>query len=233
MWRIAASIYQSAGFGEKIAVWLSAITASGQVIGAIASMYLIDSKGRRTLVLWSLFFVTLSLVSLGLSFLLARIKSSVVLEADEQCQNQPATVWSGITKYCYDCVRISGCGYCSSTKACIRGDANGPSPSALCSGEWNYHQCGTPYAAMSVVSMIVYLLAFGIGMGPLPWTIHSEIYPLEYRSRAISVSTATNWIGNFIVSVTFLTISSPKALTQYGTWTCITLLLLNNSLSFQ
>jgi len=184
--------------------------------------------------------------------------SSSDYDYDGRCDNQPATIWDGITTYCYDCVEIIGCGYCNGV--CVPGDISGPtiigednnisagnialfdSVQSLCGnntagttttgkGNWEYDACtgggstsGTtttainPYSVLSVIFMVLYLLAFGIGMGGMPWTINSEIYPLKYRSIAVSFSTATNWMGNLIVSATFLTLSSPSALTAYGSF---------------
>ena len=227
----AATIYEMTGFDEFTAVWLSGFTALAQVIGIAASIYLVDRVGRRTLVLGSLTFVTLSLAGLAGSFYFARRSSGDVVESNAMCQNQPATIWSGNTAYCYDCASISACGYCTSNGKCVEGNGRGPLDSSTCqdhvamgvpddstttTATWSYEACPNPYGSMSVFFMVLYLLAFGMGMGGMPWTINAEIYPLRFRSLAVSFSTATNWMGNLIVSATFLSLSSPAWLTAYG-----------------
>jgi MFS transporter, SP family, solute carrier family 2 (myo-inositol transporter), member 13 len=212
----AASIYEMSQFDEKTSVWLSGFTALAQVIGIGISIYLVDWVGRRTLVLMSLAFVTLSLAFLGLSFYLARVESDEIVRAFNSCESQHSLVWDGVTRYCYDCTSMDGCGFCGGH--CVEGDASDPFDLNLCpvKAEWVYNACKNPYGVMSVFFMVLYLLSFGIGMGGLPWTINSEIYPLRYRSIAVSCSTATNWIGNLAVASTFLSISGPQALTAYG-----------------
>ena len=48
-------------------------------------------------------------------------------------------------------------------------------------------------------SCLVYLLAFGFSLGPLIWVICAEIFPLQVRDFGVTVTTMTNWIGNYFV----------------------------------
>jgi sugar porter (SP) family MFS transporter len=61
-------------------------------------------------------------------------------------------------------------------------------------------------ATLAVISMMVYVAAFAISLGPIFWLMISEIYPLKIRSSAEGVSAAANWGSNLLVSLTFLTL---------------------------
>ncbi|KAK2463771.1 hypothetical protein APHAL10511_004209 [Amanita phalloides] len=70
---------------------------------------------------------------------------------------------------------------------------------ALCAtGYWMYLDVSfTPDAV--VICVIIFNAAFGYSWGPLPWLYPPEIMPLSVRAKGVSLSTATNWLFNFIV----------------------------------
>lgn len=74
--------------------------------------------------------------------------------------------------------------------------------------------CGCVFSANDVsepaviVCVMLYLFSFGLGMSPVPWTVNAEIYPLSVRAQCITCSTATNWLNNFVVAATFLSLAT-------------------------
>jgi hypothetical protein len=170
------------------------------------SISLVETAGHRPLLIGSLSLVSISTVGLGFSFYLARVESDQVHTSAQECASIPAWGWSGLTEYCFDCVRIEVCGFCDGQ--CITGDEFGPFDPTLCSGSFKFKSCQNPYGyLLSVIFMVLFLLSVGQGMAGLPWTVNSEIYPIKYRSIAVSILTAFNWVMNLIVSATFLSFS--------------------------
>lgn len=54
-----------------------------------------------------------------------------------------------------------------------------------------------------IASVLVFIAAFAMAMGPIPWIVISEIFPSRIRGRAASVGVLTLWIAIFLVSLTF------------------------------
>jgi SP family sugar:H+ symporter-like MFS transporter len=48
-----------------------------------------------------------------------------------------------------------------------------------------------------IVFCAIDIFFFAASWGPVAWVVTSEIYPLKIRAKAISVSTASNWLFNF------------------------------------
>lgn len=51
-----------------------------------------------------------------------------------------------------------------------------------------------------VVFACLFILGFASTWGPMVWTIIAEIYPSQYRARAMSLATASNWLWNFLLA---------------------------------
>lgn len=61
------------------------------------------------------------------------------------------------------------------------------------------------YAIVVVGFICIYVAGFAWSWGPLGWLVPSEIFPLEIRSAAQSVTVSVNMLFTFIVAEVFLT----------------------------
>lgn len=69
---------------------------------------------------------------------------------------------------------------------------------------------------LALVCLLLYIMGFAIGLGPVFWLMISEIFPIQMRGPAMAVCTMTNWGLNFAISYTFLTLTD--AITKSGTF---------------
>ena len=66
----------------------------------------------------------------------------------------------------------------------------------------------TPLLVMLPFLEVIFIGAFAMSWGPVPWVVVSEIFPARIRGRAASVGTVSIWISCFLVVQTFPIIKS-------------------------
>jgi MFS family permease len=54
-----------------------------------------------------------------------------------------------------------------------------------------------------LVSIVLYIAAFGLSVGPVVWVILSEIFPTAVRGRALGLATFFLWGADYAVTQTF------------------------------
>ena len=69
---------------------------------------------------------------------------------------------------------------------------------------------------MAVVAILLYIFFFAIGMGPIPWTLNAEIYPLHVIGTANSIAASSNWVANFFIAELFKIITEISLAAQVG-----------------
>ncbi|KAK8382803.1 hypothetical protein O3P69_011385 [Scylla paramamosain] len=224
----SASIITMAGITDKsLAIWLSAATSSMNFFGTFLGLWLVERLGRRSLTLGSLLGTMLSLFVMALTFQMAYINSPKVTFPNSDSHECFADS-------CGVCTSKSSCGYCFMgdqndilNSTCLATDEtsyNEMSVTGWCSNStlindgqvtFAYDWCPYKYAWLCIMGLAIYLLCFSPGMGPMPWTINSEIYPGWARATCTSITTSINWTANLVVSLTFLTLT--ELLLKHGT----------------
>jgi len=60
----------------------------------------------------------------------------------------------------------------------------------------------TAYSILALIGVLVYIVAFALGMGAILWLIISEILPVNVKDVGDSIATLINWLSSFAVAMT-------------------------------
>lgn len=214
----SATILQMAGIrDDKQAIWLTAATSGTNFLFTLVGVWLVERAGRRKLTLGSLFGTGLSLSLLAVGFLLSAQNTPAITLHPADPLNSTCRQYTS----CESCMLDPGCGFCYrengtavSDSSCVPIGQDSTSHAAWgrCLNQtdatdgplWAYNYCPTSNSWLVLMGLILYLAFFAPGMGTMPWTVNSEIYPLWARSTGNACSSGVNWIFNVLVSLTFL-----------------------------
>lgn len=58
-------------------------------------------------------------------------------------------------------------------------------------------------SSLSIIWMVVFIASFAFSLGPVVWTVISEVFPTEIRAKGMSVATAANWGAAFVLTLLF------------------------------
>lgn len=57
---------------------------------------------------------------------------------------------------------------------------------------------------LPLVSILIFVIAFSIGFGPIPWVLMSELIPNKFKGTASGIAASFNWFCCFIITKIFM-----------------------------
>lgn len=64
--------------------------------------------------------------------------------------------------------------------------------------DWSSHSIA---AWVAVGGMYMFTFSYGVSIGPIGWILPSEVFPLSVRGKGVALSTASNWLNNFVIGL--------------------------------
>lgn len=203
----ASPLLRSVGFNSDAAATLAS-TGFGvvKVVGTIPAVLLVDRVGPKSFLCIGAVAMGMSLVVLGTLTLQNHTHLTSLCKSDS-ILNHTETPWdlnrTSIDLYDSDIFSTdlpSQWGSEEAQRTYREGDWTGESGGGRTNGE-----VSSVLKWASLISLLVYVAAFSISLGPMVYVVLSEIFPMGVRGRAVSVVSAVNWATNLLISMTFLT----------------------------
>lgn len=69
------------------------------------------------------------------------------------------------------------------------------------------------WAWVSLFGLSLFILAFAVSLGPLPYVMMSELFPARVREAGIAAASSISWLFNALIAFTFLSVVEAIGLT--------------------
>ncbi len=196
---------------ESTAVWLAAATAFANFLFTFVAIFTVERFGRRKLALASTAGVFLTLAMLAITFYFDAHNSPSVTMAVRNSGHSCFAINS-----CNKCLYNEMCGFCYLESAgaiqnasCVPLESYSSTVSHYCSPDFKllrYNGCPstTVIGAIAVTGMVLYVVCFAPGLGPVPYVVTPEIFPLWARSTGVACAMSTGFLVNLLIAMTFL-----------------------------
>lgn len=74
---------------------------------------------------------------------------------------------------------------------------------ALAATGWIFHARPEQGGVALLATILLFISAFSMALGPISWLLSSEIFPTRVRGRAMSLAAASVWVSCWVVTQTF------------------------------
>ncbi|NWR72023.1 GTR12 protein, partial [Centropus unirufus] len=224
----ASTVLKSVGFQSNEAASLAS-TGVGvvKVVSTVPATVFVDQVGSKTFLCIGSSVMAVSLVTMGL------VNRNIHVNFTNVCRSQPPEdvflqrlgnltgVTDGSLKDHFPSM-VSPERFlfgAQSQDVARTEELNRTSPSGAKSMTGSHMESGEVPVVLkwiSLASLLVYVAAFSIGLGPMSWLVLSEIFPGGIRGRAMALTSSMNWGINLLISLTFLTVTELIGLS----WVC-------------
>lgn len=199
----APMIFEMAGGGKDAAFMQAAILGITNVIMTVVAMFLIDSLGRKPLLYIGATGICISLAIVGFSFYNAKYhidETSMKALIEEVTQlNAPPSHLTNIQKLTQleGNVFESEVDFFSLVKDKVGQNTYNSFKEIILKHSISINSLWV------LIGLLLFVASFAISMGPVMWTLLSEIFPNKLRGLAISIMGFWNSIVSFSVATVF------------------------------
>lgn len=174
----AADIFKQVGFCDEFSSTLATVGLGFmKVLSTGISLAVVDGFGRRKALLTGISLMALSVLSLAIfAFYQEAYDTSFSSESCHEIDDIPITDLFNQTQS-HNSTHFPVCPVSNLSKG---------------------------FRNFAFASLITYVCAYSFSFGPVVWILLSEIFPASSKGRAMALTTSVNWMGNVIVSGTFL-----------------------------